>query len=133
MPLFSFLTNRCIKIRRKSNTGQISAKQRHILTHETVPHGVTIRYFISCCPGLGFRHRTVNDSFGVQRSETATFETVISAVLVLRVLMADRVGEKVFRQRLQNGAALCSVQKIPFMISHKILYTPGRKITNFSG
>ena len=64
---------------------------------------------------------TVNDSFGVQRSETATFETVISAVLVLRVLMADRVGEKVFRQRLQNGAALCSVQKIPFMISHKIL------------
>lgn len=43
------------------------------------------------------------------------------------------VGEKVFRQRLQNGAALCSVQKIPFMISHKILYTPGRKITNFSG
>ena len=47
--------------------------------------------------------------------------------------MADRVVEKGFRQRLQNGAALCSVQKIPFMISHKILYTPGRKITNFSG
>ena len=43
-------------------------------------HGVTIRYFISCCPGLGFRQMTVNDSFGVQRSETATFETVISAV-----------------------------------------------------
>ena len=63
---------------------------------------------------------TVNDSFGVQRSETATFDTVISAVLVLRVLMADRVVEKDFRQRLQNGAALCSVQKIPFMISHKI-------------